>query len=51
MMTLKVTKKESFTLSSDSTFFETYSQGQGVDFLLNETSLLAFAELGIFHSF
>ena len=39
MMILKVTKKQSFTFYSDSIFF-----------FLNETLMLVFAELAIFHS-
>ena len=38
-MILKVTKKQDFTISSDSIFFEIYSYGQAVDFL-NETLIL-----------
>ena len=41
MMILKVTKKQSFTFYSDSIFFF---------FFLNETLMLVFAELAIFHS-
>ena len=42
--------KNSFTLSSESIFFEIYSLGWGVDVIFNETSILVFAELAIFHS-
>ena len=44
MMTLKVTKKQSFAIYTDSILFEIYSQGQGMDFLLDEASILVFAE-------
>ena len=43
-MTLKVIKKQSFAIYTDSILFEIYSQGQGVDFLLDEASILVSAE-------
>ena len=48
MMILKVTKKQSFTLSSDKMFFFKYILGLRHGFILNETSILAFAELAVF---
>ena len=51
MMISKVTQKQSFTLSSDGIFFEIYIFRVNVwIFFLNETSILVFAELAIFHS-
>ena len=43
---IKVTKKQSSALSSNSIFFET---GLRHGFFLNETSMLVFVELAIFH--
>ena len=45
MMILKVTKKQSFTFYSKSIFFFFF-----FFFFLNETLMLVFAELAIFHS-
>ena len=51
MMILKVTKKQTFTTSSDSIVFQIYLfVGLSCGFLLNESSILVFAELTIFHS-
>ena len=47
-MILKVIKKQSLTLSSDRIFF-IYILGLRYGFFLNETSVLDFAELAIFH--
>ena len=48
MMMLKVTEKQSFTPSSGSVFFEIYYQDKAWGFL-NETSILVFVNLAIFH--
>ena len=48
-MLLRVTKKQSFTLSSGSTYFQ-YILKVKTRIFLNETSVLVFAELAIFHS-
>ena len=52
-MILKIPKKQRFTLSSDSIFFEIHSQGYVLrvkaSIFVNETSVLAFAQLSIFH--
>ena len=51
MMILKVTKKQTFTTSSDSIVFQIcLFVGLSCGFLLNESSILVFAELTIFHS-
>ena len=50
MMILKVTKKQSYTLSSDSFFFLKYRLRVEAFIFLNETSILVFAELAIFNS-
>ena len=44
-MTLIVTQKQSFAFSSGNIVFEIYSQGYGVDFFLNETSILFFGRI------
>ena len=53
-MILNVTKKQSFTLSSDSIFCEIEGLERGFFFFffffLNEASILVFAELPLFHS-
>ena len=43
-------KKQSFTLSSDSIFFEIEGLERGFFFFLNEASILVFAELPVFQS-
>ena len=48
MMILKVAKKQSFPLSLDKMFFSNIFLGLRHGFFLNETSILAFAELAIF---
>ena len=50
-MILKVTKKQTFTPSSDGIIFQIYLFLRlYVGFSLNEISILVFAELTIFHS-
>ena len=49
MMILKVTKKQRFTLSSDSVLFLNIFLGLRRGFF-HETSILVFAELAIFNS-
>ena len=50
-MILKVTKKESFTLSLDSMFFlNTFWRLRDVVGFFNKSLILVFAELAIFHS-
>ena len=50
---LKILKKQRFTFSSDSIFFEIHSQGYVLrvkaSIFFNETSILAFVQLAIFH--
>ena len=48
MIMLKVTQKQSFALFSGSVFFEIYSSDKAWAFS-NETSILVFAKLAIFH--
>ena len=57
MMTLKVTEKQSYALSSDSICFKIFRLKVLIFLLLlllllflNKTSILVFAELAIFHS-
>ena len=47
---IKSDKKQSLTLSSDSLIFENIFLRFRCGFFLNETSILVFAELAIFHS-
>ena len=47
-MILKVTQKQSLTLSSGSIFFEICSYSSGLDLFLNETLTLVFAKLAIY---
>ena len=49
-MILKKTKKQSFTLFRQYIFWNIFL-GLRRRFFLNETSILAFAELAIFHSY
>ena len=50
MMKLKVTKKQRFTLSSDSVLFKNIFSVLRCGYFLNETSILVFEELAIFTS-
>ena len=50
MMKLKVTKKQRFTLSSDSVLFKNIFLVLRCGYFLNETSILVFEELAIFTS-
>ena len=49
MMILKVTQEQSFAFYSGSIFFEIFL-GPRRGFFLNETSILFFTKLAIFHS-
>ena len=49
MMIIKVTKKQSFPLSSGSIFLKYILRVKALEFL-NETFILVFAELAFFHS-
>ena len=50
MIILEVTKKQMFTLFSDNTFFENIFLGSMRGFFLNESSILIYTKLAIFHS-
>ena len=50
MMKLKVTKKQRFTLSSDSVLFKIIFLVLRCGYFLNETWILVFEELAIFTS-